>query len=237
MFLTQLFKKKNELTKAHTFSRHPLQKPEAKKNDLYISRNISSEITCRLYNTINQNIDRDIRRFGKSVMNPSMLADLSRMDYFIDNKKISVPGNEIQSKINFSAQIIESKNQWIQEHIGSLSSFLHQGIFPDFFGAVDNWKASDGSKLEIAMVSLDRNKTNTSFYISSTGMIKLISQANISNIILRNNDIIMMDKERSQFNLQLSFRAVAMPDKCLITTQGNAADGCRMTLHGMELLK
>jgi len=237
MFLTQLFKKKNELTKAHTFSRHPLQKPEAKKTDLYISRNISSEITCRLYNTINQNIDRDIRRFGKSVMNPSMLADLSRMNYFIDNKKISVPGNEIQSKINFSAQIIESKNQWIQEHIGSLSSFLHQGIFPDFFGAVDNWKASDGSKLEIAMVSLDRNKTNTSFYISSTGMIKLISQANISNIILRNNDIIMVDKERSQFNLQLSFRAVAMPDKCLITTQGNAADGCRMTLHGMELLK
>lgn len=237
MFLTQLFKKKNELTKAHTFSRHPLQKPEAKKTDLYISRNISSEITCRLYNTINQNIDRDIRRFGKSVMNPSMLADLSRMNYFIDNKKISVPGNEIQSKINFSAQIIESKNQWIQEHIGSLSSFLHQGIFPDFFGAVDNWKASDGSKLEIAMVSLDRNKTNTSFYISSTGMIKLISQANISNIILRNNDIIMADKERSQFNLQLSFRAVAMPDKCLITTQGNGADGCRMTLHGMELLK
>lgn len=237
MFLTQLFKKKNELTKAHTFSRHPLQKPEAKKTDLYISRNISSEITCRLYNTINQNIDRDIRRFGKSVMNPSMLADLSRMNYFIDNKKISVPGNEIQSKINFSAQIIESKNQWIQEHIGSLSSFLHQGIFPDFFGAVYNWKASDGSKLEIAMVSLDRNKTNTSFYISSTGMIKLISQANISNIILRNNDIIMVDKERSQFNLQLSFRAVAMPDKCLITTQGNGADGCRMTLHGMELLK
>lgn len=237
MFLTQLFKKKNELTKAHTFSRHPLQKPEAKKTDLYISRNISSEITCRLYNTINQNIDRDIRRFGKSVMNPSMLADLSRMNYFIDNKKISVSGNEIQSKINFSAQIIESKNQWIQEHIGSLSSFLHQGIFPDFFGAVDNWKASDGSKLEIAMVSLDRNKTNTSFYISSTGMIKLISQANISNIILRNNDIIMVDKERSQFNLQLSFQAVAMPDKCLITTQGNAADGCRMTLHGMELLK
>lgn len=237
MFLTQLFKKKNELTKAHTFSRHPLQKPEAKKTDLYISRNISSEITCRLYNTINQNIDRDIRRFGKSVMNPSMLADLSRMNYFIDNKKISVPGNEIQSKINFSAQIIESKNQWIQEHIGSLSSFLHQGIFPDFFGAVDNWKASDGSKLEIAMVSLDRNKTNTSFYISSTGMIKLISQANISNIILRNNDIIMVDKERSQFNLQLSFRAVAMPDKCLITTQGNGADGSRMTLHGMELLK
>jgi hypothetical protein len=170
-------------------------------------------------------------------MNPSMLADLSRMNYFIDNKKISVPGNEIQSKINFSAQIIESKNQWIQEHIGSLSSFLHQGIFPDFFGAVDNWKASDGSKLEIAMVSLDRNKTNTSFYISSTGMIKLISQANISNIILRNSDIIMVDKERSQFNLQLSFRAVAMPDKCLITTQGNGADGSRMTLHGMELLK
>jgi len=237
MFLTQLFKKKNELTKTHTFSRHPLQKPEAKKTDLYISRNISSEITCRLYNTINQNIDRDIRRFGKSLMNPSMLADLSRMNYFIDNKKISVPGNEIQSKINFSAQIIESKNQWIQEHIGSLSSFLHQGIFPDFFGAVDNWKASDGSKLEIAMVSLDRNKTNTSFYISSTGMIKLISQANISNIILRNSDIIMVDKERSQFNLQLSFRAVAMPDKCLITTQGNGADGCRMTLHGMELLK
>ncbi len=237
MFLTQLFKKKNELTKAHTFPRHPLQKPEAKKTDLYISRNISSEITCRLYNTINQNIDRDIRRFGKSVMNPSMLADLSRMNYFIDNKKISVPGNEIQSKINFSAQIIESKNQWIQEHIGSLSSFLHQGIFPDFFGAVDNWKASDGSKLEIAMVSLDRNKTNTSFYISSTGMIKLISQANISNIILRNSDIIMVDKERSQFNLQLSFRAVAMPDKCLITTQGNGADGSRMTLHGMELLK
>lgn len=237
MFLTQLFKKKNELTKVHTFSRHPLPKPQAKKNELYISRDISSEITCRLYNTINQNIDRDIRRFGKSVMNPSMLADLSRMNYFIDNKKISVPGNEIQSKINFSTQIVESKNQWIQKHIGSLSSFLHQGIFPDFFGAVDNWKASDGSKLEIAMVSLDRNKTNTTFYISSTGMIKLISQANISNIILRNNDIIMVDKERSQFNLQLSFRAVAMPDKCLITTQGNAADGSRMTLHGMELLK
>lgn len=87
------------------------------------------------------------------------------------------------------------------------------------------------------MVSLDRNRTDTRFYISSTGMIKLISQANISNIILRNNDIIMVDKKRSQFNLQLSFRAVAMPEKCLITTQGNAADGCRMELHGMELLE
>ncbi|RJT56514.1 hypothetical protein CKQ54_10980 [Rahnella variigena] len=237
MLFTKLFTKKNELTKSHTVASYPLPKSEVKKTELHISRNLSAEITRRLYDTINKNIDRDIRRFGKSAMNSSMLADLSRMNYYIDNKKISIPGNETQSKINFSTQIIEPKNQWIQEHIGSLSSFLHQGIFPDFFGAVDNWKASDGSKWEIAMVSLDRNRTDTRFYISSTGMIKLISQANISNIILRNNDIIMVDKKRSLFNLQLSFRAVAMPEKCLITTQGNAADGCRMELHGMELLE
>ena len=87
------------------------------------------------------------------------------------------------------------------------------------------------------MVSLDRNRTDTSFYISSTGMIKLITQAHISNLILKNNDIIMVDKNRSQFNLQLSFRAVTLPHKCLVTTQGNGADGCRMALHGMELLK
>jgi len=68
-------------------------------------------------------------------------------------------------------------------------------------------------------------------------MIKLVTQAHISNILLRNNNIRMVDKKRSQFHLQLSCRAVAMPDKCLITTQGNGADGCRMTLHGMELLK
>ncbi|MBU9855086.1 hypothetical protein [Rahnella bonaserana] len=237
MFLKQLFTKQNALTKAPSCSSHPHHKPEAKKTELYINRNISPEITRRLYDTINNNIDRDIRKFGKSAMNPSMLADLSRMNYFIDNKKISVPGNEIQSKINFSTQIIEPKNQWIQEYIGSLSSFLHQGIFPDFFGAVDNWKASDGSKWEIAMVSLDRKRTDTSFYISSTGMIKLITQAHISNLILKNNDIIMVDKNRSQFNLQLSFRAVTLPHKCLVTTQGNGADGCRMALHGMELLK
>lgn len=109
MFLTQLFKKKNELTKTHTFSRHPLQKPEAKKTDLYISRNISSEITCRLYNTINQNIDRDIRRFGKSVMNPSMLADLSRMNYFIDNKKYPFREMRFNLKLTFPLRSLNPK--------------------------------------------------------------------------------------------------------------------------------
>lgn len=44
-------------------------------------------------------------------------------------------------------------------------------------------------------------------------MIKLVTQAHISNILLRNNNIRMVDKKRSQFHLQLSCRAVAMPDK------------------------
>ena len=87
MFLKQLFTKQNALTKAPSCSSHPHHKPEAKKTELYINRNISPEITRRLYDTINNNIDRDIRKFGKSAMNPSMLADFSRMSYFIDNKK------------------------------------------------------------------------------------------------------------------------------------------------------
>ena len=236
MFFTQLFKKKETLTKANFYAPPSSRESEVKKSELYLDRNISPEIARDLYDTINQNIDRDIRKFGNSVMNPSMLADISRMNYFINNQKISVPGNEIQSKINFSNQTMEPANHWIQEHIGSLSSFLHQGIFPDFFGAVDHWKASDNSKWEIAMVSLDRNKTDTRFYIYNTGMIKLVTHANIINVILKNNDIMMVDKDRSMFTLQLSFRAVVMPEKCLITSQGNEADGSKMILRGMERL-
>lgn len=237
MFFTKFFEKNKVHPIPSHFSGNKITTHPLQHTDCNLTLNISPEITHKLFNTINGNIAKDISKFGKSVMNPSMLADISRMHYYINNKKISVPGNEIKSKLNLSAQILEPQNEWIQEHIGSLSSFLHQGIFPDFFGAVDDWKASDSTKWKIAMVSLDRNKTDTRFYISSNGMIRLITQANITNIILRNNDILMVDKNRSIFTLQLSFRAVKMPDRCIITTQGNEADGSQMVLHGIERLK
>jgi hypothetical protein len=66
-------------------------------------------------------------------MNPSMLADFSRMSYFIDNKKYPFLVMIFNLKLTFPLRSLNPNIQWIQEYIGSLSSFLHQGIFPDFF--------------------------------------------------------------------------------------------------------
>lgn len=196
---------------------------------------ISSEIAARLLTTINSNIAIDVARYGASVMNPSMELDLSRMNYYINGEKISVPGAEYESKINYSTHIMEPQNHWIQEHIGTLSSFLHQGIFPDFFGAAGLWTSTSGKVWDIRMVSLNRAKTQNDFYISNTGVIKIISQAQVKNVILNKVGIVVADVTKSYFSLQLSFRIIKDSGKCQVTAIGQDADYCRLHVCGNGL--
>ncbi|QLK61714.1 hypothetical protein GE278_13420 [Enterobacteriaceae bacterium Kacie_13] len=228
-----LFSRNHQLTSSN---QHPPLFADNYQSDYTFDMDISSEITRRLLIIINDNINKDVSQFGVSVMNPSMLADLSRMNYYINSNKISVPGVETASKINYSTHIMEPKNHWIQENIGSLSSFLHQGIFADFFGAAGPWKSTNNQIWEIAMVSLDRNNTENDFYISNTGVIKIISQARVKNVMLRKGGIVLADARKSYFSLQLSFRVIHIHGKCRVTSLSQGVDHCRLHICGQGLM-
>lgn len=189
---------------------------------------INQEIERKLLKTINNNISSDVTKHGSSVMNHSMQVDIPRMNYYINGQKISVPGSEQESIVNYSNIIMRPENQWIQENIGALSSFMHQGIFPDFFGAVDSWTASNGEIWNIEMITLDRNHTENDFYISSSGIVKIISQAKVKNVMLKGGDFVLADVNNSHFSLQLSFCVVKNNGRCMVTPLMQGSDRCRL---------
>jgi hypothetical protein len=166
--------------------------------------NLDEPIIQRIVSSINRNINAGHTEYGDAAMSRSMLVDLSRMNYFVNNKCISRPGDENGSYKKFMDAVSQTNLLWVKEYIASLSYFLHQGIFMDVFEAVHEWKASGGAPWKIKMVSLDRERSDNSFNIDDSGIIKITSQCHVKNIILENNDIILTNSHNSTFLMQLT---------------------------------
>ena len=197
---------------------------------------ISPGMKARLMSAINNQISKHILQFSRSVMSPSMFADLPRLNYYINGNLITARGSEEQSVINYSNQIMEPQNHWIQENIGTLSSFLHQGIFADFFIVADPWITLTGQRWPIRLVSLDSRTSEVDFHISSAGIIKVICQSKVRNVVLHGEKYVIADSEKSNFSLQLSFRAFNLGGVCKVGSLGHGVDHCRLHVCGEGLM-
>ena len=68
-------------------------------------------------------------------VHPSMQADLPRIDYFANGRRISVSNSIPLSASNLGRELKENKCFWATKYLEELSSILHQGIIKTIYDA------------------------------------------------------------------------------------------------------
>ncbi len=155
----------------------------------------------------------------------SMRVDLSRMDFYLDSKKVSVPGNENASFDNFMLAASQPGFEWMQGGIPAISSFFHQGLFVDLHASIPQWSSDNGEPWIINMVSLDNHSTVNEFHLFSSGVMKIISRAKVANVIIIGNKIVLTNRNKSNIEMQLTLRlAGGKGRRCWVTDPRNHAD-------------
>lgn len=203
-----------------------------------IRADFKSSFHKNLVSVINKNINLNTSKLTRGKMNSAMKIDLPRMNYHVDGKSVSAPGDMEKSLDNF--QDITSRDaslSWLPKYIDSISAFLHQGIFVDIFESVPTWKDEQGKHWDIQMVSLNQSATNNSFYINRHGVIKVIVQSNVSNIILKNGDIVLTDSKTSHLQMQLTLSILKNADgSCKVSDALNKADHAVLTVNCQKIM-
>ncbi|WP_174635191.1 hypothetical protein [Yersinia thracica] len=191
--------------------------------------------TQKLSMLINDSIREYTSNNSRGVMCRSMHVDLPRMDYYIDNHMISIPGN---IEASYNKFIEQGGKEWANDYVGSISAFLHQGIFVDIFKAIPYWKDSNECRWDIIMASHDRLNCSNTFHINKDGSIKIISQSHVSNIILNDNNIVLTKSSKSFFSLQISLVCVKnIGGHCLVMTAGDSTDRATLQLEFEDIDK
>ncbi|WP_258989246.1 hypothetical protein [Scandinavium hiltneri] len=178
-----------------------------------------------MINSVTQYMDECLSMPGYNFNDSTMYADLPRMNYYIDNVLISVPGNKEASYHNLIRATSTPGHQWIQEKIRAISTFLHQAIFIDVYNSIPEWKCDRGEPWHINLVSLDNARTSNNFFISSSGEIKFICIANVCNIMFTDGTFRETVRNTSKISLQYTFRVVTdHREYCILRASNNAAD-------------
>lgn len=164
----------------------------------------------------------------RGLMSDSMQADLSRMDYYIDNYRVSTPGNFESSYQNF---INHGGEQWTHDYVDSISAFLHQGVFVDIFESIPYWEDSSGCRWDISMASLHRSNCSNVFNINKSGIIEIRSQSQVNNVILKNHDIVATNNFKSTLSLHISLIIMkVIGSHCLVIAADNLANRATLQL-------
>lgn len=210
----------------------------AQSGSKVIKADFESNFQKNLVSVINKNIDLNSSTLTRGKMHSSMEADLSRMEYFVGGKYISVPGDQKKSLANFNhITRSDASLSWLPKYIDSVSSFLHQGIFVDIFESVPTWTDEQGRNWDIQMVSLNQSATKNSFYIDRHGVIKVIVQSGVNNIMLKNGDIILTDSKTSHLQMQLTLSTLKNADGSFMVSDAlNKADHATLTVNGQKMM-
>lgn len=210
----------------------------AQSGNKVIKAGFGSSFHKNLVSVINKNIDLNTSNRTRGEMHSAMEIDLSRMAYYVDGKYISAPGDREKSLANFNhITRSDASLSWLPKYIDSVSAFLHQGIFVDIFESVPTWQDEQGKHWDIQMVSLNQSATNNSFYINRHGVIKVIVQSSVSNIILKNGDIILTDSKTSHLQMQLTLSTLKNADGSFIVSDAlNKADHATLTVNCQKLM-
>ena len=194
---------------------------------------LNDQFVNDFFKLVNHNITKNTSPSTRGKIHSAMLKDLPRMEYYIDGYYVSFPGNIEQSLANFHETISQKPaRSWLLKYIDAISAFLHQGVFVDICESIPYWEDQQGKRWDIRMISLDQNRSKNSFDISSQGIIKITAQSGVSNLILKNGDIIITDRNLSQLQLQISLLMVkGGGGSCLMVNNHNLADKAILNVH------
>ncbi|MDR7343512.1 hypothetical protein J2X14_001924 [Pantoea alhagi] len=203
-----------------------------------INAQFGSAFSKNLVSVVNNNIKMNTSESTRGKMHPAMINDLHRMKYYVDGKAVSAPGNMDKSLANFNnITHSDASLAWLPQYIDSLSAFLHQGIFVDIFESVPTWQDEQGKSWDIQMISLDSQKTSNSFYINRHGVIKVIVQSGVSNLILKSGEIIKADSKDSHLQMQLTLSTLKNADGSFIVSDAlNKADHAVLTVNCQDIM-
>lgn len=226
-----------------TDSRPVMAANNAPLSDIYsgkktINAQFKSDFNKNLVRVINQNIELNTSNRTRGKIFHQMKKDLPRMEYYVDGKYVSAPGSVEKSLANFhDITSRETSLSWLPQYIDSISAFLHQGIFVDIFESVPTWQDEQGKSWDIQMISLDSQKTSNSFYINRHGVIKVIVQSGVSNLILKSGEIIKADSKDSHLQMQLTLSTLKNADGSFIVSDAlNKADHAVLTVNCQDIM-
>ncbi|MCW6568118.1 hypothetical protein [Yersinia ruckeri] len=141
--------------------------------------------------------------------------DMPRMNYYINNELISVPGDIDNTLENYKSQISRESNSHIRNNMAAISSFANQGIFMIFYEAMSNLIVNDSGEKKIVCLTLDPGSCKNDFYFFSDGRITFHSEAGIKNAMLQDRNLLqgevlhrITDHKESHLSLNLSFLLV-----------------------------
>lgn len=193
---------------------------------------LNSDFNKNFLTTINQNITTNTSVSTRNVMCQAMEKDLPRMEYYIEGKYVSAPGNIEKSLANFHRIIHDDASLlWLQQYIDSVSAFLHQGIFVDICESIPWWQDNLGARWDIQMISLNQLRSKNAFHINRHGVIKVIAQSSVSNLILKSGEIILTDSKESHLQMQVTLAMLKGGNGiCMASNALNMADHAILTV-------
>ncbi|MBS0055833.1 hypothetical protein [Yersinia sp. Marseille-Q3913] len=189
-----------------------------------LDKGFAQKFSMAINNLIVDNTSIDTR----GLMSDSMKADLYRMHYYIDNYRVSTPGDFESSYQNF---IDHGGEQWTHDYVDSISAFLHQGIFVDIFESIPYWEDSNGYRFDISMASLNSTNCSNAFHINKSGIIEIKSQSYVNNIICKRKGFVATNRVTSVFSLHISLIIMkVIGSHCLVMAADNLADRATLQL-------
>lgn len=228
---------KNNLTAlSETVNNKYLARQWTGKGNKNLTAKLNDTFRDNLSKVLNENIKLNTSPLTRGKLEGAMKRDLSRMEYSIDGHNVRVPGDTEGSIAKLNDVLNDNPARLpLAQNIDSIDAFLHQGIFVDIFESIPCWKDEKGNRLDIKMVSLDQLRNNVSFDIRHDGIIKMTAQSNVSNIILKNGDIIHTDKDNSKLDLEVTLLLKNRGGSCCaqVVNVHNIADKAILKLSGL----
>ncbi|YCI28799.1 hypothetical protein M1E08_18300 [Erwinia sp. PK3-005] len=218
--------KKNGATPSTSGSHTQQAGPLLYQGDKTLTALLNAEFNKHFLRVVNHNIVSNTSSFSRGKMLEAMQKDLPRMEYYIEGRPVSAPGNLERSLANFH-QIINGNASllWLNHYIDSVSAFLHQGIFVDICESIPWWEDDHGERWDIRMISLDQKRSQNAFDINCHGYIKITAQSSVTNLILKNGDIILTDRRASLLQLQVTLLMMKGGNgSCMVANALNGAD-------------